>query len=70
MQTRYSGSTLPLRGQSEGRDPGQMLQHRQQRETPVHIRRPEPGPSPSETPARSLHEREEEEMSTSGSAML
>lgn len=69
MQARYSGSSLPLRGQSECKDPGQTLQHRQQRGTSPHPR-DRPGPSPSEPPAHSLREREEEGMSTGGSAML
>lgn len=71
MQTPGTvAAPYPRVGQSECRDPGQTLQHRQQRETPVHIQGTERGPSPSEPSAHSLSEREEEETSTSGSAML
>lgn len=62
MQTPGTvAAPYPRVGQSECRDPGQTLQHRQQREIPVHIQGTERGPSPSEPSAHLLSEREEEE---------
>lgn len=58
------------------KEPGRMqrlrttLQHRQQLETPVHIQGTKLGSSPSEPLAHPLCEREEEETSAAGSAML